>query len=302
MHQDCDKSNDSARSHLAREWELFQAVETGTADCLWSVWESPRPVVVTRAQFPHRRSCHRRSLPRRRCCGVAAIFWRGRRGAGPGVSELRHRPVTRFPPVAGGRGLQLSRHSGTNRGGDASAGPEDGGRVGSGAARAESIGQCAAARPVRPDSPRNSSISLRFPTCHPIPEGTGPSAELPGPTLPRRVHRTPSFTPGKDHREPASRTRRHKTRTATVASAIDICIMAQIFKGQSTHMFETVEIAFGKFAGSRHILAGAAALITLFSSAPSAAQTGTAAPPPGGQTNPGASAAGGSVSVSGCRR
>ena len=50
-------------------------------------------------------------------------------------------------------------------------------------------------------------------------------------------------------------------------------------------MFETVEIAFGKFAGSRHKLAGAAALITLFSSAPSAAQTGTAASHPGGQTN-----------------
>ena len=61
--------------------------------------------------------------------------------------------------------------------------------------------------------------------------------------------------------------------------------MAQIFKGQSTLMFETVEIAFGKFAGSRHILAGAAALITLFSTAPSAAQTGTAPPPPAGQTN-----------------
>ena len=60
--------------------------------------------------------------------------------------------------------------------------------------------------------------------------------------------------------------------------------MAQIFKGQSTHMFETVEIAFGKFAGSRHILAGATALITLFSSASSAAQTGTAPPPAAGQT------------------
>ena len=59
--------------------------------------------------------------------------------------------------------------------------------------------------------------------------------------------------------------------------------MAQIFKGQSTHMFETVEIVFGKFAGSRHRLAGAAALITLFSSAPSAAQTGTPPPPPAGQ-------------------
>jgi lipoate---protein ligase len=52
MHQDCDKSNDTARSHLAREWELFQGVETGTADCLWYIWESPRPVVVLGRNSP----------------------------------------------------------------------------------------------------------------------------------------------------------------------------------------------------------------------------------------------------------
>ena len=52
MPQDSDNSGNPARLHLDREWALFQAVESGTADRLWLTWESPRPVVILGRNSP----------------------------------------------------------------------------------------------------------------------------------------------------------------------------------------------------------------------------------------------------------
>jgi lipoate-protein ligase A len=36
----------SAAEHLARDWQIFQAAESGAAELRWSIWEAHRPVVV----------------------------------------------------------------------------------------------------------------------------------------------------------------------------------------------------------------------------------------------------------------
>jgi lipoate-protein ligase A len=46
MHPDTALSTEPAQNALARDWDLFQAVETGSAECLWRTWQSTRPVVV----------------------------------------------------------------------------------------------------------------------------------------------------------------------------------------------------------------------------------------------------------------
>lgn len=46
MHQNAKRSALSPRGHLAREWDLFQSVEAGTAGRLVSIWQASQPVVV----------------------------------------------------------------------------------------------------------------------------------------------------------------------------------------------------------------------------------------------------------------
>lgn len=46
MHQNLGEHGLSLAHHLAREWELFRAVEAGSAGPLVSLWEASRPVVV----------------------------------------------------------------------------------------------------------------------------------------------------------------------------------------------------------------------------------------------------------------
>jgi lipoate---protein ligase len=46
MHHDVEEAGLDPESHLAREWSLFQAVETGSADGLFYCWHTDRPVVV----------------------------------------------------------------------------------------------------------------------------------------------------------------------------------------------------------------------------------------------------------------
>jgi lipoate-protein ligase A len=46
MPQNGDQLVVDAEAALTREWAIFQAVEAGTANTLWHVWESARPVVV----------------------------------------------------------------------------------------------------------------------------------------------------------------------------------------------------------------------------------------------------------------
>lgn len=52
MYPNTDDVRQPAQSDLAREWELFQAVETGSAECVWRTWQSPRPVVVLGRNTP----------------------------------------------------------------------------------------------------------------------------------------------------------------------------------------------------------------------------------------------------------
>jgi lipoate-protein ligase A len=52
MHPETDGTREPAQNDLAREWELFQAVETGLAACVWRTWQSPRPVVVLGRHTP----------------------------------------------------------------------------------------------------------------------------------------------------------------------------------------------------------------------------------------------------------
>lgn len=46
MHQNPEEPARSPRAHLAREWDLFQSVEAGTAGPLVSIWQAAQPLVV----------------------------------------------------------------------------------------------------------------------------------------------------------------------------------------------------------------------------------------------------------------
>jgi len=46
MHQNVDKSGLDPEEELARDWALFQSVETGTSERLSRCWQATRPVVV----------------------------------------------------------------------------------------------------------------------------------------------------------------------------------------------------------------------------------------------------------------
>ncbi len=46
MHQNADRLALTPREHLAREWALFQAVDSGASDGVAMCWEADRPVVI----------------------------------------------------------------------------------------------------------------------------------------------------------------------------------------------------------------------------------------------------------------
>lgn len=41
-----DDNSVPARAQLAREWRMYESVEAGDADALYTIWEAPRPAVV----------------------------------------------------------------------------------------------------------------------------------------------------------------------------------------------------------------------------------------------------------------
>jgi lipoate-protein ligase A len=79
MQQACEDINVSPRDHLAREWEMFQAVESGASDGQYAIWEASRSVVVlgrntTAAQWLDEAACHRDDIEvLRRCSGGGAV-------------------------------------------------------------------------------------------------------------------------------------------------------------------------------------------------------------------------------------
>lgn len=44
--QRSDDTSVPAHEQLAREWRMYESVESGAADALYTIWEAPRPVVV----------------------------------------------------------------------------------------------------------------------------------------------------------------------------------------------------------------------------------------------------------------
>jgi lipoate-protein ligase A len=46
MQQSREDTSLSPTEHLARDWRLFQAIESGAPEVGWSIWEAHRPVVV----------------------------------------------------------------------------------------------------------------------------------------------------------------------------------------------------------------------------------------------------------------
>lgn len=46
MQQSREDTSLSPTEHLARDWRLFQAVESGAAEVSWAIWETHEPVVV----------------------------------------------------------------------------------------------------------------------------------------------------------------------------------------------------------------------------------------------------------------
>jgi lipoate---protein ligase len=57
------RSDTEVERHLAREWQIFQSVESGTAECGYLTWATSRPVVVLGrsnrlSDHVNRESCH----------------------------------------------------------------------------------------------------------------------------------------------------------------------------------------------------------------------------------------------------
>lgn len=46
MQQSREDTSLSAAEHVARDWRIFQAVESGATEVRWSIWEAHRPVIV----------------------------------------------------------------------------------------------------------------------------------------------------------------------------------------------------------------------------------------------------------------
>jgi lipoate---protein ligase len=79
MQQACEDISLSAPEHLAREWEMFRAVESGASDGQFATWETPRPAVVlgrnsALEQWVDEDACRRDGIDvLRRCSGGGAV-------------------------------------------------------------------------------------------------------------------------------------------------------------------------------------------------------------------------------------
>ena len=79
MEQSREDTSLSPTEHLARDWRIFQAVESGAAGVRWSIWEARRPVVVLGRgnrvdDWVAVRACRRDGIDvLRRCSGGGAV-------------------------------------------------------------------------------------------------------------------------------------------------------------------------------------------------------------------------------------